>query len=292
MSSEAPGCGRCVVHPSSVIGPNVVLGSGSVVGPNCHLEGRIQVGVGVRLTADINMVGDIRIGAGCVIEPGVRLSISPGRASVRKLPLTTLGDGVRLGPGVVLGSGVTIGANARVGADSVVLHDVPPWAIVAGNPAVAMGYVAGSDAPSPQNADGSWDCGVSGVRLHAFQPFRDSRGELSVGEFLQTVPFQPKRYFLVYNVPSVVARGGHAHKTCEQFLVCVHGAVSVLVDDGRSKAEITLVHPSLGVYMPRMIWGVQRNFSSDGVLLVFASHHYDTGDYINDYAAFLRLMEH
>jgi dTDP-4-dehydrorhamnose 3,5-epimerase-like enzyme len=117
----------------------------------------------------------------------------------------------------------------------------------------------------------------------------DARGNLTVGEFGKHIPFDPKRYFLVYQVPLVEMRGEHAHRECHQFLVCVRGRISVVGDDGRRREEFVLDRPNLGFYMPPMTWGGQFNYSPDAALLVFASHHYDADDYIRDHAEFLRI---
>ncbi len=115
----------------------------------------------------------------------------------------------------------------------------------------------------------------------------DPRGGLTVGEFGKEIPFLPKRYFLVFNVPSREIRGEHAHKKCHQFLICMKGSVEVLVDDGITKETYLLNKPHQGVYIPPMVWGVQHNYSQDAVLLVFASEYYDGDDYIRNYDEFL-----
>ena len=51
--------------------------------------------------------------------------------------------------------------------------------------------------------------------------------------------------------------------------------------------EIALDGPNLGLYLPPMVWAVQYKYSSDALLLVFASEHYDPADYIRDYDEFL-----
>ncbi|MCB5175203.1 FdtA/QdtA family cupin domain-containing protein [Microvirga sp. SM9] len=127
---------------------------------------------------------------------------------------------------------------------------------------------------------------VGRASLHKLKIAKDMRGELSVGEFGPDIPFKPERYFLVYNVPSREARGEHAHKECEQFLICVRGSCGVLLDDGQSRVEITLDRPEVGLYMPPMIWGTQYRYSPDAMLLVFASHSYDPDDYIRSYDQF------
>ena len=130
---------------------------------------------------------------------------------------------------------------------------------------------------------------VRGVRLHEQLDVKDPRGNLSVGEFGRDIPFEVRRYFLVYGVPSRETRGEHAHRQCHQFLIAVHGSVSVIADEGRRTEEFVLDRPSLGLHLPPMVWGVQHRYSADGVLLVFASDHYDPADYIRDRAEFMAL---
>ncbi|MGH8032288.1 MAG: sugar 3,4-ketoisomerase, partial [Luteimonas sp.] len=128
---------------------------------------------------------------------------------------------------------------------------------------------------------------VGGVTLHMLPRFVDLRGALSAGEFARDLPFTPLRYFLVFDVPSQETRGEHAHNTCHQFLVCAHGSVRVLADDGQRRREFTLDSPGVGLYLPPMTWGTQYRYSKDAVLLVFASHAYDADDYIRSYADFI-----
>ena len=113
-----------------------------------------------------------------------------------------------------------------------------------------------------------------------------------MGQFDDDIPFAVKRYFIVFDVPSTNVRGEHAHRRyCEQFLVCVKGTVSVIVDDGFSREEIVFDCPDVGLHVPAMVWGVQYRYSSDAVLLVFASELYDPADYIRDYDHFLSLVK-
>ena len=127
--------------------------------------------------------------------------------------------------------------------------------------------------------------------IYTLPHIQDARGSLSVGEFGRSIPFEAKRYFLVFNVPNGEVRGEHAHRECHQFLLCVNGSCSVITDDGSNRQEFILDQPNLGVHLPPMTWGVQYNYSSDAVLLVFASHYYDDADYIRDYDEFIRLVK-
>jgi UDP-2-acetamido-3-amino-2,3-dideoxy-glucuronate N-acetyltransferase len=118
---------------------------------------------------------------------------------------------------------------------------------------------------------------------------RDPRGNISVGEFGREIPFEPKRYFLIFQVPLNDVRGEHAHKVCHQFLLCLRGSVTALVDDGVNRASFKLDRPNMGLYMPPMTWGTQCEYSPDALLLVYASHYYDAEDYIRNYEEFLAL---
>ena len=108
-----------------------------------------------------------------------------------------------------------------------------------------------------------------------------------MGEVPAELPFVPARYFTVFDVPSVELRGEHAHKRCEQFLMCLHGSCRILLDDGVQRCEVTLDRPDIGVYMPPLIWGTQYRYSADAVLLVFASHAYEASDYLRTYDEFI-----
>lgn len=131
-------------------------------------------------------------------------------------------------------------------------------------------------------------CSVNGVRLFEMRHVVDDvRGHLTVGELGQGLPFLPRRYFLTYSIPTAQTRGEHAHRLCSQFLVCTHGECRVVVDDGRNREELHLNRPTFGVLVPPMVWALEHRHSADSVLLVLASHPYDTGDYIRDYDAFL-----
>lgn len=128
---------------------------------------------------------------------------------------------------------------------------------------------------------------VKGCFIERLPHFVDPRGSLVPIEAGNGVPFVPQRIFLVQNVPADGVRGEHAHHVCEQFLIAVHGALSVSIDDGATRAAIRLKDPTIGLYLAPMTWGTQYAFSADGVLLVAASHLYDAEDYIRDYDLFM-----
>jgi UDP-2-acetamido-3-amino-2,3-dideoxy-glucuronate N-acetyltransferase len=131
---------------------------------------------------------------------------------------------------------------------------------------------------------------VRGVEIYQFPWVNDARGDLTVGEFESEFPFRPKRYFIISGVPSGEIRGEHAHLKCHQFLICAYGQCSVTVDDGATRLEVQLNKPSVGIYLPPMVWGRQWQYSADAVLLVFASELYDPADYIREYDVFLKTV--
>jgi dTDP-4-dehydrorhamnose 3,5-epimerase-like enzyme len=135
---------------------------------------------------------------------------------------------------------------------------------------------------------GQYPSGVPGVTLIRLPKIDDARGQLSFGEIGQYLPFEAKRYFLVYGVSTQHVRGEHAHKALHQFFTCVHGTCHLMIDDGENRQELALDSPSFGIHIPPMIWSVQYKYSTDAVLLVLASECYDPRDYIRDYAEFQR----
>ena len=124
---------------------------------------------------------------------------------------------------------------------------------------------------------------LPGVRVIRLGTNDDPRGRLTVGEVGQQLPFTPARYFTVSQVPQGEVRGEHAHRECHQFLVSVNGSCSVIVESRGKRAEILLDTPEFGLHIPPMVWGIQHKYSPDAVLLVLASHAYDTTDYFRDY---------
>ena len=132
-------------------------------------------------------------------------------------------------------------------------------------------------------------CRPAGVVLQRLPLVEEGRGKLAFAEVARHIPFEVKRYFLVFEVPDGQVRGEHAHRRQHQFLVCVHGSCKVTADDGRHREEFSLDTPGVGLYIPPLIWATQHDYSSDAVLLVLASGEYDGAEYIREYAEFLKL---
>lgn len=100
------------------------------------------------------------------------------------------------------------------------------------------------------------------------------------------IPFDIERAFYIYDIPSGVTRGGHAHKYCHEILIAAGGSFDVELDDGVSKRTVTLNRPMMGLHLPPGIWAVEKNYSSGVVCLVFTSHKYEEDDYIRKYSEF------
>lgn len=114
---------------------------------------------------------------------------------------------------------------------------------------------------------------------------KDPRGNLSVVEN-DTVPFEIKRVYYLYDVPSDAYRGGHAHKEQFELLIAVSGSFEVVLDNGQQIDTVMLNKPNIGLLIPTMIWRELQNFSSGAVCLVLASDVFDEEDYIRDYDHF------
>jgi UDP-2-acetamido-3-amino-2,3-dideoxy-glucuronate N-acetyltransferase len=266
---------------ATTIDPRAVVSPEASIGDGCAVASGAVVGAGVVLEADVVVANNA-----VFVEPASPADGAPSRVQ----------HGVRIGANAVIYPGITLAAGSLVRPGAVVTRSVPPRAIVEGNPATIVGYVGTEEsgtstasAFAPQRGSVAQTTLVRGVSLHTFPVVPDLRGNLTVGEFAKEIPFTPRRYFMVFGVPSRDVRGEHAHHECHQFLICVRGSCAVVADDGLRRTEVTLDAPNRGLYLPPMTWGVQYKYSADALLLVFASHPYDAADYIRDYASFLAL---
>jgi UDP-2-acetamido-3-amino-2,3-dideoxy-glucuronate N-acetyltransferase len=280
---------HCHLLPGAIIGPDANINDGVFIENDVVVGARATIKCGVYLWDGLRLGDDVFVGPNATFtnDPMPRSKHFPER-----FVETVVEDGASIGANATILPGLRIGRGAMVGAGSVVTRDVPPFAVVYGNPARIRGYVGASSAPerlSPSSSAPPVPFNDMAVRLVPITKAADLRGRLAAMSFPAEVPFAPTRCFVVYDVPSKDVRGEHAHRTCEQFLVCLRGSVAVVVDDGRQRTEVTLNDPGLGLYVPAMVWGIQYRYSNDALLLVLASHVYDDGDYIRDYNEFIAL---
>lgn len=119
----------------------------------------------------------------------------------------------------------------------------------------------------------------------------DPRGNLTVAEQILNVPFEIRRVYWVYDVPSGESRGGHAHKKCREFIIAVSGSFTVTLDDGKEKKTFLLNHPYQGLFVETDIWRTLDDFSSGAVCLVLASEPFDEDDYIREYDDYINYIK-
>jgi acetyltransferase-like isoleucine patch superfamily enzyme/dTDP-4-dehydrorhamnose 3,5-epimerase-like enzyme len=303
------------VHGSALVEPGAVVGEGTRVWAFAHILPGAVVGKDCNICDHVFIEGNVHVGDRVTIKPGVQLwvgvtleddvFVGPNATFTNDLfprskdypaerPRTTVKRRASVGANATILAGTVIGGNAMVGAGAVVTRDVPPNAIVAGNPARIVGYMD-SRAKAPvravaRPASGAGRLDVRGARVLDMPVVSDIRGTLSFGQYETHLPFPPRRYFVVYDVPGKEVRGEHAHRALHQVLVCVKGSLSVMLDDGERRDEVLLDGPHVGLYVPPMVWTSQYRYSADAVLLVLASDVYDAGDYIRSYDEFLESL--
>jgi len=278
---------------------------GARIGEDCNIcdhtfiENDVVVGDRVTVKCGVQLWDGLRVENDVFIGPNATFTNDHFPRSKRRpkaFLVTTIKEAASIGANATILPGITIGRGAMIGAGAVVVASVPPYAIVAGNPARIVGYCdAGppADAAQPESRSAPAREGrsrVRGVFVERLAAVEDLRGKLVAGEIAKFLPFRVERFFMVHAVPGREVRGQHAHRICHQFLLCVRGSCRVIADDGENRQEFLLDDPSLGVYLPPKTWGVQYDYSPDAVLLVFASHAYDAADYVRDYEAFRDLV--
>ena len=121
-----------------------------------------------------------------------------------------------------------------------------------------------------------------------FNDLGDERGKLVVIEGNESIPFEIKRVFYIYGSDDTVVRGQHANRESEFVLINVAGTSKVRITDGKDEFVVELNKPMMGVYIPKMVWKDMYDFSSDSVLLVLASTHYDGKEYIRDFDEYVK----
>ena len=118
----------------------------------------------------------------------------------------------------------------------------------------------------------------------------NTKGNIGVIEN-DTIPFEIKRVYYLFDVPSGAKRGGHAHKKLKQVLIAISGSFDVVLKNGKSKEIITLNRPDKGLLIENNIWRELQNFSSGSVCLVLASEEFSEDDYIRSYKDYISFIK-
>jgi len=127
---------------------------------------------------------------------------------------------------------------------------------------------------------------LNNIQFLNFPVVEDVRGNLA---FIQNdiLPFEFKRIYYLFDVPSTAFRGGHSHINQHEILIALSGSFEVVLDDGKQKRIVLLNKPYIGLPISTGIWRELQNFSSGAICLVIASDVFDEEDYIRDYNDFL-----
>lgn len=147
-------------------------------------------------------------------------------------------------------------------------------------------------APSSlRHAGGISPTKVRGVHLITLVQHRDKRGPLAVlGQDEAALPFVPARIFFTYEA-NEHSRGAHAHRECEQILICTAGSIKVSVKDGQNEEVFQLSGPKQALHVGKLVWSEQFDHSPDAVLMVLASQPYEESDYIRNAEQWQKLVQ-
>lgn len=294
------------------------IGSGTTIGPYVKIDEEVSIGVDCTIGEGVSVSDGAVIGDRVTIGPGSRIAgntklgddsyIHPNvvfeqtRLMEPLLNASRTGN-IEIGPSSIIGAqvtilpSVTIGRNAAIAPNSVVTRPIPPFAYAAGNPATVVQYLVSSTQESvstisspPNKQYSHQETAVNRVTQYFFKEVQDIRGNLSIIDLDQDFPFPPKRIFFVSGVRNEHLRGEHAHREGEQLLVSVSGSTTVLVDDGRARAEFILDRTGIGLYIGPLVWSTQYNHDKNSTLIALASNAYDPDDYIRNYDEFINIV--
>jgi hypothetical protein len=133
---------------------------------------------------------------------------------------------------------------------------------------------------------------IDKCRIITLPKISDIRGNLSVIESGNHIPFEIQRVYYLYDVPGGSHRGGHAHKKLEQLIIAMSGSFDILLNDGTNEIRYHLNRSYIGLYIPQMVWREMDNFSSGAVCMAVASDKYSESDYYRNFDEFMKAKEH
>jgi acetyltransferase-like isoleucine patch superfamily enzyme/dTDP-4-dehydrorhamnose 3,5-epimerase-like enzyme len=279
----------CIVLPGARIGSDCNICSHVFVENDVLIGNRVTVKCGVQIWDGITLEDDVFVGPNATFTND---RFPRSRQHPEEYARTFVKAGASIGANATILPGITIGRNAMVAAGAVVTRDVPSHAIVKGNPARITGYVNDAQESLPQQPQQTeFADTIPGISWVRFNTASDMRGDLMATDFSKQIPFPVKRAFFITHVPSHHVRGEHGHKECHQLLVCLQGSVTVAADNGSERGQWILNDPALGLHIHPKVWAAQYQYSPNSVLAVFASHEYDSNDYLRNYEEFLAIVQ-
>lgn len=128
---------------------------------------------------------------------------------------------------------------------------------------------------------------INDIKLISLPKIEDDRGNLTFIEQQNHIPFEIKRVYWIYDVPGGQARDGHAFRAQQELIVALSGSFDVVVEDGKDKLTFSLNRSYYGLYVPAGLWRQMQNFSTNSLVLVLSSTHFNKNDYIYDFNDFL-----
>jgi acetyltransferase-like isoleucine patch superfamily enzyme len=288
---------RALVEPGATVGartrvwafahvlPGAVIGSECIICDQTFIENDVKIGdrvtikCGVQIWDGVRLEDDVFVGPNATFTNDLFPRSKQYPASFEK---TVVRRGASIGANATILAGRVIGRHAMVGAGAVVTRDVPPYAIVVGNPAAVIGYVRGSSNGERTTADTAAEGGrLGGLGAPAARAAGDGGGrdpELSES----VLPFHVKSLqVLRRNAP------GYALRSADRVLVCASGAASIWTDDGRTQAECEIDRPGQRLAVPRLVWAQIRLRAPDSVVLELGSEVEVRDDRIGDYEQFV-----
>jgi acetyltransferase-like isoleucine patch superfamily enzyme len=267
------------VAATARIGHHCEIGDGATIMDGARVGDHVSIGAGARL------FHGARVADHAVIGPGATLGSPQADA-----PASSTETAVQVGANATVPAGITVGYAAIVGAGTMVLRDLPARAVAEGDPMRITGY-SGAEQLADL-ADKATQVALPDgypARLLRLDTRIDGRGHISIGSYPDTLPFLPRRWFTVSNVPVGSWRGAHCHRACHQLMFAARGRILVALDDGESRFVVPLTSPSIAVHVPPGVWNFFFGHTPDATLVALASHEYDPGDYVADYEELLRM---
>jgi UDP-2-acetamido-3-amino-2,3-dideoxy-glucuronate N-acetyltransferase len=296
---------RALVDAGARIGPGTrvwafahVLG-GAVIGSDCNIcdqtfiENDVVIGDRVTIKCGVQVWDGVRLEDDVFVGPNATFTNDPFPRSKHypeKFKTTHVRRGASIGANATILPGIEIGQYAMVGAGAVVTKNVPPHAIVAGNPATIRGMAGRREEREKQSKRPSRTAEqlrVSGARIIALPLASDERQGV-VATVGHHIPFVPKSFSTVPG-PSYEARNAGAYRDTHHVVVAVTGSVLLMVDDGSTRDVVSLMDAADALYIPPLVWVAQLQSSRAAILTIFSSGEGVSEERIEVYEDFLRI---